>query len=445
MNGRDDIELRLRDWMASTAPSSEPEGLVDRAVAGLDRVRQRPGLLVRTGVERSWLAGPTLSPAARLALLGLLLLAIAVAAVVVGSRLLVQLRPVPVFPARLQLTVEDATPMVDGNRQMPTVAALADGRVLIMGGISVIDGASRTLSSAEVFDPRTGRSTATGPMNVARADAAAVTLADGRVLVVGGMRASDNADVFLASAELFDPGTSSFTAVQPMESDRSACHCGVRFIASRHIRGTPIGNGDALVAGGSQDAPSRTADVFHAATRSFERMPIGCDAGRGAQTALRDGRVLVICFVDANGTTLARIYDPGDATFIQPAQPSGANVGDATLLPDGRVLLTGIGATDGGSSAEIYDPAKDTWAFVRGGTNPRPSDPAVTLADGRVAFLGGEEAPSWAFDPSRDAFTMGNALGATFEVEPLLLADGRLMTLSRVDNKTVITTIVVGE
>ena len=46
---------------------------------------------------------------------------------------------------------------------------------------------------------------------------------------------------------------------------------------------------------------------------------------------------------------------------------------------------------------------------------------------------------------SRDAFTKGNALGATFEVEPLLLADGRLMMLSRVDNTTVITTIVIGE
>lgn len=57
------------------------------------------------------------------------------------------------------------------------------------------------LSEAELYDPVTGRWSATTDMGDARSGHSATLLADGRVLVAGGT-ASD----LQASAEIYDPG-----------------------------------------------------------------------------------------------------------------------------------------------------------------------------------------------------------------------------------------------
>jgi len=74
-----------------------------------------------------------------------------------------------------------AAPMRERRYSAATVP-LADGRVLVSGGIS---GEGRT-ASAELYDPATGTWTATGSMLVARSEHRGVLLADRRVLVSGG-------------------------------------------------------------------------------------------------------------------------------------------------------------------------------------------------------------------------------------------------------------------
>ncbi len=61
-----------------------------------------------------------------------------------------------------------------------TATLLTDGQVLVAGGNSPAS------STAELYDPLSGMWAQTGSMTVARADAAAVRLTDGRVLVMGG-------------------------------------------------------------------------------------------------------------------------------------------------------------------------------------------------------------------------------------------------------------------
>jgi hypothetical protein len=78
-----------------------------------------------------------------------------------------------------------------------TATTLADGRVLIAGGRDSRSGESS--AAAELFDPRTGATTAIR-MQLAHSDHAAVRLDDGRVLIVGGAE----------PAELFDPTTATF-------------------------------------------------------------------------------------------------------------------------------------------------------------------------------------------------------------------------------------------
>jgi hypothetical protein len=90
-----------------------------------------------------------------------------------------------------------------------TATVLADGRVLVAGGNEVID---RSLASADLYDPKTGLFTPTGSMATARTLQTATLLADGRVLVTGGESVGWNlAGPFLATAEIYDPATGTFS------------------------------------------------------------------------------------------------------------------------------------------------------------------------------------------------------------------------------------------
>ncbi len=91
---------------------------------------------------------------------------------------------------------------------------LPDGKVLVTGGIGSEQARRRdaALTSAELYDPGTGTWAATASMATPRGYGFSATLlADGKVLVAGGMAevpmmGGTGSDV-VASAELYDPGS----------------------------------------------------------------------------------------------------------------------------------------------------------------------------------------------------------------------------------------------
>ena len=84
-----------------------------------------------------------------------------------------------------------------------SAALLRDGTVLVTGE----DG-------SQLYDPATGTWTATGAMVTPRyGGGAPILLPDGRVLVAGGLGLLDNA---LDSAELYDPATGTWTSTASM-------------------------------------------------------------------------------------------------------------------------------------------------------------------------------------------------------------------------------------
>jgi hypothetical protein len=156
-----------------------------------------------------------------------------------------------------------------------TATMLADGRVLIAGGLD----ATSSLRSTLLYDPAT-RAFAPGPdMLVPRLKHAAALLADGSVLLAGG--ASDNGwRTRRDDAERYQPRTNRFVAAGTMHAHRFK-------IGQSAVR---LPNGDVLVAGGAD-----RAELYDAAHDRFRLIDgsMGNARNLGAAVLLDDGSVLI--------------------------------------------------------------------------------------------------------------------------------------------------------
>jgi hypothetical protein len=240
-----------------------------------------------------------------------------------------------------------------------TATLLKDGRVLIVGGdIIFFNGVQNTsiqsLASAEIFDPSTGTFTATGSLSAAREAHTATLLNDGRVLVAGGSNGAVGnttpVATAYATAELFDPTTGHFTAAGMMTAER------VFFTASL------LGSGKVLAAGGAGSTASLTsADLFDPTSTSFAATTGNLTVQRYYHDAstLNDGTILLSGGSDPNNRALAtaEIYDPTVGTFATTGSMTSPRVWHtSTLLPSGKVLVTGGAGNDSSpvATAEVY-------------------------------------------------------------------------------------------
>lgn len=134
------------------------------------------------------------------------------------------------------LTFAAVAPMHEA-RIAHTATLLSDGRILIVGG----RGDSVT-ATAELFDPKTRQFTLTGNLVTARYKHTAGLLPDGRVLIAGG---SDERDWHgnLSSAEIYDPRTGKFTPTSSLHDSRFKLPESAVQLAS----------GQLLIAGGSKE------------------------------------------------------------------------------------------------------------------------------------------------------------------------------------------------
>jgi Galactose oxidase, central domain/Kelch motif len=114
-------------------------------------------------------------------------------------------------PATGQFT---PTGNMSAARFFHTATLLSDGRVLLAGGATGTGGPTPT---AELFDPATGTFTPTGSMSVARSGHRATLLKSGAVLMTGG--ASSDTSI-MATAELFDPAKGTFAPTGSMGTAR---------------------------------------------------------------------------------------------------------------------------------------------------------------------------------------------------------------------------------
>lgn len=136
-------------------------------------------------------------------------------------------------------------------RRLHTATVLRDGAVLVVGGRSTAtaDPLADPVPTAERFDPATGAWGSAGSPIIRRAEHTASLLADGRVLVVGGL---DQLAQLRRSAEIYDPSTPAnpwpATPVVPAMTDARARHTATLFP-----------DGGLLVVGGGDQSVDRTS------------------------------------------------------------------------------------------------------------------------------------------------------------------------------------------
>ena len=270
------------------------------------------------------------------------------------------------------------------NRAAHTATLLQNGQVLIVGGYHDIDSVNDlylAATTAETYDPATKKFTATGSLNQKRAYHTATLLQNGKVLVAGGLYTDISASgifVYLASAEIYDPGTAKFTAIGSMSLKRSG-----------HTA-TLLQSGKVLITG-------ETAELYDPGAGKFMPTAGSMTASRWYHTAtlLPDGKVLIAGGEDdsGNSSASAELYDPDTGKFTATGNMTEVRYGHtATLLQDGKVLITGgydVANLLRLASAEVYDPITGTFVGTHSMTAAREDHTATPLLDGTVLIAGG--------------------------------------------------------
>lgn len=206
------------------------------------------------------------------------------------------------------------------HREQHFLIALADGRVLLAGGLDPVSGMRD--ESALLFDPATETwSPVASPGSRAIVRARAARLHDGRILVVGGVE---------ALSRIYDPALDAWTDTAPTA-------------ARQYHTLTTLPDGRVLAAGGrSFTAALSSAEIFDPSDGTWS--PTGSlSATRYSHVAtlLPSGKVLVSNGYVAGdtGDRSAEIYDPATGTWTPTAlRPDERTASASVLLADGRVL-----------------------------------------------------------------------------------------------------------
>jgi hypothetical protein len=328
-------------------------------------------------------------------------------------------------------------------RTGPSAVALLDGRVLVAGGYYLggsVTGAGtgsaaalavyRTspptgaatpgpvldndgpppnivpaMATAELYDPSTDTWSATGPMRYARYEAVAATLADGRVLVVGSGGTGDQwlrwnfsqievADRVYMTAELYDPGTGRFGLTGALPPiDWSAMET--------------LGVGDPEDTNSSRPMDQGTLIALaDGGALLVGRTSEWWAYGDGKETQGVIVRTLRFDPVTGSWSEIDRTIEIVWADTQLTGVVSQGHVSYRPLagrLGDGRVLVAGGQHVSGPDhlvaleTAELYDPDADSWTALPPMPEHRAGGAAVTLGDGSVLLVGGyyETRQSW--------------------------------------------------
>jgi N-acetylneuraminic acid mutarotase len=274
-----------------------------------------------------------------------------------------------------------------------TATLLNDSKVLVAGGsyYEPVEGVTYYRQCA-LYDPVAHVWNSTASLQIERANHRSVLLSDGRVLVCGGTSEIEGVRTELPSCEIYDPVSGTWSTAQDMLKPRTG-----------HTA-TLMQNGRVLVTGGynGDDGYLPDCEVYNPETNMWLYTGF-LNHARWAHGAARfdDGTVLIIGGYleddeyESEILSSCEIYDPdtGTCTLIEQEMSAGRSGPVVTTLSDGRIAVFGGYAGSGynNQSCEIFDPESQSWTLHDDTIRERAGFSATLLPNGEVLIAGGDD------------------------------------------------------
>ncbi|MFO1053642.1 MAG: hypothetical protein U1F36_15615 [Planctomycetota bacterium] len=292
------------------------------------------------------------------------------------------------------------------ERSLHTATRLLDGRWLVVGGVDRLNDPTPT---AEIYDPVANTFTAVASMALQRAGHAAALLPDGRVLVSGGItdmnQTSSSLDPVYSittTTEIYNPTTNNWSAGPALRKPRAG-----------HTAITRA-DGRVLLCGGVSwytfivRIPSleTTTDLYTASTgagsiaagptlRQARAEPALVSIG-GGRWLLAGGVGAISLTQQGTPTAAAEIYDEAANTFTATGSMAHARTLHQCFdIGGGRYQCVGGGdgtlfAVTPLATCEIWNSATGTWSAGPNLNTPRVAYGAYVTASGQDHILGGD-------------------------------------------------------
>lgn len=267
-------------------------------------------------------------------------------------------------------------------RALHTATLLNNGKVLVAGGAN---STGAILSSAELFDPVTGKWSSAGTMAVLRAQFTATLLPSGKVLVAGGCH-GQYCWTRINGAELYDPAANTWSATGNL-NDGTAGHAAVL-----------LASGKVLLAGGQDASALQTRSELYDPSTGAWSLTGSLHVSRYLDTdiLLSSGKVLIAGTVNGLINQSSEVYDPVAGTWSYSGNLNTLCAYPPLLmLRTGKALIVaGLGRKLGGRSfaiagAELWDPATGVWTITGSLIKARYYHTATLLSNGQVLAAGG--------------------------------------------------------
>ena len=273
------------------------------------------------------------------------------------------------------------TPFTFGDLHCAGQSTLADGRVVVVGGQD--GGTHNGTNITALFDPATETWTNGQPMTDLRWYATSTTLADGKVLATSG-DAPDGTRSQIP--ELYDPATNTWVRLTGAQRDQGLYP--FMFVLPNGLvydAGPKTNTALLNPAGTGSWTPGPTALY---STNGYAESAVQYLPGKILRAGGGDPAIKTAMVVDMNVANPSwRAIDP--MAFARRRM-------NLTILADGTVMaLGGTGSGDSEAAAvlagEIWDPVTEDWTTVEAMAEARMyHSSAIMLADGRVVIGGGE-------------------------------------------------------
>lgn len=258
---------------------------------------------------------------------------------------------------------------------------MADGKILVAGGLA---GRTDATATVELFDPSTGQVSSAASLSVPRMHHRAVLLKTQKVLVIGGQ--STRYGAALASSELYDPQTKTWSAGPNLSEGRAA-----PFVAE-YDQGRRF-----LIAGGAtwvngQPQVLASADLYLADSNTVSAArAMSSPRCLGEAVTQSNDQVLLLSGYESialGKPAASEVYDIPSGQFIAVAQPGArAEAGVATFGFD-SYSIAGVDSAGASSLVEKFN--GQTWTSAAAVGSARAGHSA-TVTGTDALLIGGRQ------------------------------------------------------